>query len=433
MRVLVYVRKEPLLTFYQNLAGKVSDNDFYSVSEFKNTGDFWLGKFLYRDNEKIIFEEKEARDIYYRCRFLRKYSFEFSYGIINKMAAGIQEIIHDIKPQIILAPVIDNYTLDIIERLSKINQIPYISICGHFFSGYSRITARGEYNYYPRVVSKEEVEKISNLLLEKTYIPQFHENLKISLKDKYILYARGLIKKYFYFQLAKRIQGDYYNYHYNTYFEGANIKDINKYLTNIDKFFTEVDDIDYSERNVYMPLHVTPEATVDYWCDDAMYGMEYTKSILNIVENSTKDATFIIKEHPAMYMLRNKDFYESLLAYQNVKLIHPLENSNLVLQKTNITFTENGSVGVESLLRNKLVICNSSNYYDKFHPNVHRRVIVNDEDMKISLEDYDNKLFIKDILQGNIKGRLFNNVNILNSDTNTLFEQIRFYANYKTK
>ncbi|HQA86124.1 MAG TPA: hypothetical protein PK448_01000, partial [Bacteroidales bacterium] len=82
----------------------------------------WLGKYLYENNESYFFDVNNAKDIYLRCRFLRRNSFEKALPLINKMANGISEIILSEKPDIILAPIIDNYTLDILERISKNEQ-----------------------------------------------------------------------------------------------------------------------------------------------------------------------------------------------------------------------------------------------------------------------------------------------------------------------
>jgi hypothetical protein len=414
------------------LSKLISDNNYYSISEFKNRGDVWLGQFLYsNDTKKSLLSEEDTKAVYYRCRFLRKHSFAFANNLINKMTNGIQEIIWNNKPEIVIAPMIDNYTLDILERVCTKNHIPYVSICGHLFNGYSRITSRGEYNFFPRTVSSNEIDSVLELLVNTNYTPQFHDNLNVALKDKYYFYYREMFKKMIYFPLMKIKEKDVYNYHYNTYLQGANLWNIANFINiNNEKYFSRFNDLSYSEKNIYFPLHLTPEATVDYWCDNPEYGANYEESILNIIKKSGKECQFLIKEHPTMYMMRNKKFYESLLSFENVKLIHPLENSNHVLEKTNIVFTENGSVGVEALLRNKLVICNSSNYYSEFHPNIHKRDMIKSEDLSLPIENYDNTFFIRDILQGNIKGRLFNNNNILKSDIDSIYYHIRNYCNY---
>lgn len=430
MNVLVYLRKEPLKSFYSNLANYISDNNFTSISEFRNTGDIWLGKYLYEHNEAYFFDVNSAKDIYLRCRFLRRNSFEKALPLINKMANGISEIILSEKPDIILAPIIDNYTLDILERISKKNNIPYISFVGHFFNGYSRISARGEYNYFPREVTSQEVDFVFDQLMKPDYTPIFHEKIKSSIKQKQQFLHKQLIKKYLYFPVIKFIERDSANYHYNTTDEKSNKINYLKLNKNIDKYFTKIDKIERSLYNIYLPLHLTPEATVDYWCDNPNYGAFYTEKILNIIESSSKDFHFLVKEHPAIYMLRNSGFYERLLSHNNVTIIHPYENSNLLLDKVNYVFTENGSVGVETLIRNKIVITNSNSYYSAFHPNIHRMTFINDGLSKINLEQYDNKIFIKDILQGNMKGKLFNNKNIYSSDVDFLFDQIKNYSSF---
>lgn len=426
--VLVYLRKEPLKSFYTNLANYISNNNFSTISEFRNTGDVWLGRYLYQNNNVGFFNNEDANDIYLRCRFLRKHSFEKAKILINRMAYGISDIIQRVNPDIVLAPLIDNYTLDILERISKINHIPYISFVGHFFNGYSRISSRGEYNHFPREVTNQEIDFVFDSLMKPDYTPIFHEKIKSSMKQKQRFLHKQLIKKYLYFPVMKFIERDSANYHYNTTDEKSNKINYLKLNKNVDKYFTKIDKIEHSLYNIYLPLHLTPEATVDYWCDDPSYGAFYPEKIINIIESTSKDFHFLVKEHPAIYMLRNSGFYERLLSHNNVTIIHPYENSNLLLDKVNYVFTENGSVGVEALIRNKIVVTNSNSYYSAFHPNIHRMTFINEDLSKINLEQYDNKAFIKDILQGNMKGKLFNNKNIYSSDVELLFKQVKVYA-----
>lgn len=432
MKVLVYLRKEPMKSFYTNLAAFISDNNFNSVSEFKSIGDVWLGKYLYQNAGSNFFNNIDANDIYLRCRFLRKIEFKEAQILINRMTYGILSTIEKYNPSIVLAPLIDNYTLDILERVARIKKIPYISIVGHFFNGYSRISTRGEYNYFPRIVTNEEVESVYNTLTKNDYIPIFHRNIKSGYRDKQFFWYKQLFKKHIYFPFMKFIQMDTSNYHYNTTIGKSNNLDNWTLEKNSDNYFTKIDDIAFSTNNIYFPLHFTPEATVDYWCDDPNYGANYTENVLNIIKSSSNNFQFIVKEHPAIYMMRNSKFYEKLLSHSNVKIIHPYENSNLLLNKVNYVFTENGSVGVEALIRNKIVLTNSKSYYSKFHPNIHKMSIINNDLFTVNVEKYDNKQFVKDILQGNIFGRLINNKNILHSDIDLLSPQIKKYCNIKS-
>lgn len=432
MKILVYLRKEPLKSFYTNLAAYISDNNFFSVSEFRNTGDIWLGKYLYQDNKPVFFNNNDANDIYLRCRFLRKYPFEEAQMLINRMANGIMNIIQNNKPEIILAPLIDNYTLDILERISRKNNITYISFVGHFFNGYSRISSRGEYNYFPREVTNHEIESVLNSLIKTDYTPFYHEKVKSSSQQKQKFLYKQLLKKYIYFPFMKIVERDPKNYHYNTTNEKSNKINHLRLNNHVDKYFTKISAVSPSPYNIYLPLHLTPEATVDYWCDDPDYGVFYMQNILSIIDNSSRNFHFLVKEHPAMYLLRNLEFYERLLSYKNVTIVHPYENSNVLLDKVNYVLTENGSVGVEALIRNKIVIANSSNYYSELHPNIHRMNFISDAVAHMNVEKYDNKLFIKDILQGNMKGRLINNKNIFNSDIKLLYNQIKEYSIYKS-
>ena len=106
-----------------------------------------------------------------------------------------------------------------------------------------------------------------------------------------------------------------------------------------------------------------------------------------------------------------------------------MNNSNESLEKVNTVYVYTGSVGVEALLRNKKVISRSKNYYSDLHPNIIMSDRITDEHMLKKIVLYDNKLFIRDILKGTIIGNMYNNKNIMDSDMDKLFVQIKKYCN----
>lgn len=432
MNIFIYhrpVHKE----FYELLATRYfSEFNMITLSDFKNSADIWLGadNLDHFNAETTIFSKAEKEEILLRCRFLRNIDNRIANKLINSMSLRIEKLIREYKPRYIISAVIDNYTMDIIERLSLKNNIPYISFLSHFFDGYSWITKRGELNRIPRNITDNEVYDVLEKTINKSYIPSYHKNLKPNRLKAFIFYIKQMIKKYLYLPIRRTIENDKWNYYYNTnFFDNSNLWRVRDFVNkNIEQYFIMNSNISYSKTNVLLPLHFRPEATTDYWCDDPICGSNYEDSVIDVIKNSSENVSFLVKEHPTMYMKRQKQFYDRLLDFKNVRIVHPLESSNETLEKVDIVYVYTGSIGVEALIRNKLVISKSKNYYSNLHPNVYISNFVSDELLVASIQEYDNFKFVKDILQGTILGTIYNNKRIMDSDKELIFKQTREYC-----
>jgi hypothetical protein len=185
----------------------------------------------------------------------------------------------------------------------------------------------------------------------------------------------------------------------------------------------------FYENSVYMPLHFAPEATVDYWVDNPAYAYQ-EDTILRLAEETPAHIRLLIKEHPAMYLRRQIDFYEKLRSFSNVALIHPYESSNSLLNKVDNVLVFTGSVGVEALLRNKRVTTLSQNYYSDLHPNIFKVAKLTDEALNKELQAYPKETFIHDILQGLFKAKFYNDKSMFSSDMDSMSSNLKEYLNY---
>lgn len=418
MNIGVYVRPWNE-EFYVKLAKLTFENsNIISLSEFKGVGDIWIGSALYKDEPREhIFNTEEMMDIYLRCRFLRSLDIEKAFILINKMASYIDSLFRRNRFEYFIGHLIDNYTLDIIERISRRYGVKYISLVGHFINGYSRISSRGELNVVRGDITEEEITSVLNSLIDINYKPKFELNKKKTKKEGVLYYCRAKAKKIC-FSINKVIRSDVLNYHYNTYgFKDIKLKDVIN--EDIEKLFCNIDDLCLDKNSVYLPLHYTPEATVDYWCDLPKHSF-YKESLLDFISNSSNEINFVLKEHPAMYMKRDISFYKVLLSFNNVKVVHPYENSNLLLEKIDNVFVYTGSVGVEALLRGKNVFSITENYYTNLHPNIKIRFNLQLDDLEQGAESYDNRVFIESLLKGLMPARFINSKRIMDSDIELL-------------
>ncbi len=429
MRLLVHLRPGEK-DFYVRLVRMAYPNaEITTVSDIKHNGDIWFGKYLYSNPaiDQQYFSDDVTEDIRLRCRFLRSTDKKVAYRLINNLAYGLKQYFAQHNFDAVVGGLIDCYTQDILERITKEHDIPYISFVGHFFKGYCRISARGELVKLPRIVTKEEVDVVLQQVLAESYKPEFKLNKPKSVSYMLYFYSRELFKKHFYFPFRKIIERDHLNYHYNTTLpadwrlSSVISKKINSYFSNIKEIPEQV-----FSNAVYLPLHFTPEATVDYWVDNPLFALQ-NETIFDIIENTPAHINFLIKEHPAMYMRRSIDFYESLKSYNNVILIHPYESSNALLNKVENILVFTGSVGVEALLRNKRVLTLTNNYYSNLHPNISKINKITDDALNKELENYPPEQFIHDLLQGLFKAKFYNDKSMFDSDIEAMSNNLKNY------
>lgn len=428
MNIMVHMRPGEKDFYVRLVKMAYPHTKIITISDIKNVGDIWIGDFIYqKESLEQYFSDEILEDIRLRCRFLRNIEKGLAYKLINNLAYGLNQLFSGSHIDAVVGGLIDCYTQDVLERITKEHNKPYVSFVGHFFSGYCRISSRGELRKMPRSVSRVEIEEVLSQVTQESYKPGFKLNNPRSIKQMLYFYGRELIKKHVYFPIRKTVENDYLNYHYNTTLpSGWTLSSvISKY---IDRYFSTLNVLPAKYYNdcVYMPLHFTPEATIDYWADDPTFALQ-EETIIKVAAHTPSHIKLLIKEHPAMYLRRNTEFYEKLRSFSNVTLIHPYECSNSLLNRVENVLVFTGSVGVEALLRNKRVLTLTNNYYSDLHPNIFKTFKLTDEDLAKELQKYPQGQFIHDILQGLFKARFYNDKSMFNSDTESMSRNLKEY------
>lgn len=117
-------------------------------------------------------------------------------------------------------------------------------------------------------------------------------------------------------------------------------------------------------RSVIFPLHLQPELNIDtcgrYWDNQA-------ETILKIWRQLGPNDALFIKEHPVAVAIGNRggDWYERLLSYPNLYLLHHAASVPQVLQKIDYVFTISGTMGLEAALGGGKVLCLAPTTYDR--------------------------------------------------------------------
>ena len=312
MKILIHVRawnKE----FYCRLANIAFENpDITTIADFRGLADVWSGDYLYDSCYDVPNEEfeKEKDDIITRCRFLRSISRQKAEELARRFWNGTEKLFQEGKYDLVLSPIADCYTMDIIERIAEKYHAEYFALVTSFVRGYSRFTKQGELFDAKRQVTDEEIDHVIGMLVNDDYKVTFSLNKEKKQFDTAKFYLRRRMVDKLYFPYKKHKEKDPWNYHYNTLsFQGGNYADYS--VKNAERYYKKISEADIQKKSVYVPLHYSPEATVDYWCDNKKWAY-YEQSVIDFIKASDPGVSFVVKEHPAMYGKRNINFYKEL-------------------------------------------------------------------------------------------------------------------------
>lgn len=301
-------------------------------------------------------------DIIKRCRLLRALDEKTALLHLRAASESIGYVLDNLKPDLVLSETIDSYIMDVLYFQAKSRNIFFLGLVPTFISGYFRISARGEY-VKTRVVSDEETRQVMNILLNKSYKPDFIKNSD----SKLLIYAIGRwlrnMAKIPYFSLVRLDSKERYNYHnWATLIVSL---DWLHFLPSIFLGNSNWENVIKSHKKpvIYIPLQMIPEATVDYWCDDIEV-INYNNYLIKIINYLSNDFVFLVKEHPNVLGYRNPKLYKLLKKINGVVFVPPHINSNYVIDFCDAVLVWTGSVGFEAALRGKPVLTTSIPYYN---------------------------------------------------------------------
>lgn len=361
MTILCYVRPWNKEQFCNIAKGINSNAKILYVSEHQNEDSTKIISNYYKKlTENKVLEKTIEKDMIERCRLLRNIEYKEASRHLNSMIKSSNELFEKYSIDLVLSITIDSFVIDSLYYESLKRDIKFIGLIPSFINGYVRITARGEHNNL-RDVLLSEVEVVYDNLIKKNYQPSFIQKSKKSPKANiFKRWIKELIKPSYFFIKRLSIENKY-NYHYwSAYIVSKNNSHI------FPKF--ELGTTDYLDKltnknnlNIYLPLQLVPEATIDYWCDK-LCNIKYECTLINFI-NKMQNITFFIKEHPNVLGYRNPSIYKKLEKIENVVFVNTLVDSNELVDKTDATLVWTGTAGFESLLRNKPILSFCNSYY----------------------------------------------------------------------
>jgi hypothetical protein len=113
------------------------------------------------------------------------------------------------------------------------------------------------------------------------------------------------------------------------------------------------DDFSKISNFAYLPLQFQPEESIDVQAPRFNNMLELARQVAMSLPG---DMTLVVKDHPAMFGLRNPKYLNKIKNLPNVKIIHYSVNPNEILKKTKVVIASTGTILFEAAIRRKPAI-----------------------------------------------------------------------------
>ena len=311
--------------------------------------------------------EAEAADIVLRCRLLRSLDPRQARRLLVAMEHAVDHVLTENRPATMLSLTIDSYVMDVFATLCAKRGIRFIGLVPSFVKGHFRITARGEH-VDSRLVSEAEIDATLSTLIVKDYRPDFLVQSEREMRRQmWRLWLRNFPKP-LWFALRRMMPGQKLNYHY-----WATQVISQRYWAPWPQSLRGICGSALASLRddgglplLYLPLQMSPEATIDYWSHDTRW-LDYENFVLTLIRRYRGKWRFVLKEHPYLLGFRSRGFYARLAAEPNCIIASPKVPSNDLVDLCAAILVCTGTAGFEAALRGKPVISDSKPYYLPAH------------------------------------------------------------------
>jgi hypothetical protein len=408
---LFFIRKKGKKDFFKNVYNyKVLNQLFPHFETFKTISEYPNADY-YINLNKVKIQHLTTNDyeiyndvikcnlskIIFKCRGLRGIAFEEAKELTLICSKFWINFFENYNYKLIVIHIIDNYVLDILYRIANVKGVKIIVLSEFFVYGYRRHTIYGEINKHENPI-ESNISDFINYFEKKEksfWLNGFNNthNLKLFTYLYFSYYARYIIRYIFNFKILGRINYDYRFAHLIGRIQIKNIFSLTLFNS------LNISELNINKENTaYLPLHIFPEANVDYWINNEA-DSDYYSSIFEVLTfMKEKNVTVYIKEHPGFLFIRDYEFYKKIKLYPNVRLINPFDKNCSLLERIDNILIWHGSAGIEGLMQNKNVYVYDYNYYSYEYLQT-----IKNFGKKIDFSIEKKQKFIEKILHGVVK------------------------------
>lgn len=306
------------------------------------------------NNPKIVnnlsFSQNELASIIQRCRLLRSFDLETAIKYVAAAETACIDFIDAENPKFLLAPRIDTFFLDVLERKLHHRGSRYIGVWrSAFVKNQFFLTNRGELHEL-NSPSDDDIESlITNIG-------------NIDFRATSLLNLTGFSRKNFFLNHYNRIIRDLsleairitgkIHCGYRELATGVHVNEYKIPLNTWKGNFTNDEDIrailKSNNPKVFIALQVNPESTIDYYSPNLEF-ININSTLLHCVRSFLSQGYYvIIKDHPNMFGRRNFKFLNVLSVLDGVYLASYSISSNEIISSSNLVFTWSGTVAIQA-------------------------------------------------------------------------------------
>lgn len=366
MKILCHVGPWCTEYFRTLAAGFDADADVVFISGFKRldetgtTASYYdrVCSALRRSSE----DKLRDREVVQRCRLLRSLPEDEALAHVEATRSAVREALIRHVPDVLLSETCDQFLHDILFQEAEMRGIPAYGLVQTFVNGYFRASLRGE-RVPSRVVMDEECRTVLHQLLDRRYTPSMIARQRRSPSRAYARAWLSNIARVAWFSAMRRLRNEPYNYHYWASSRGIYRNHVHFLPSGriVDENW-ETRLAEQGKQKIFVPLQFFPEATIDYWVEDAGY-INYPDALANLLGRLSERFTIFVKEHPNVWGHRQPAFYKKLKKIADLVVVPSDEPAQRCLEECDATLVWTGSVGFEAALRGKPVLTISPTYY----------------------------------------------------------------------
>lgn len=343
---------------------------FVYMSDFKYRDEVGFIARQYRAFESCTGREDlgfDLEDVVTRCRYLRHLPPELSARLVRSAWRAIGEVFDEIRPDAFIGLPMDNYYLDLIDRLCVQRGIYTVNPVQSFLPDLTRICRRGEWQHVSEP-DDARVERYLALLKAKTFRPTWLSRHR-TRRDLLRLFLRERFKKVI-FNVMKVLKRDPLSFHYNCIYPYPGAITVQSFAdTSAYKHFQSFDAVkskleaEPGRRVVFFPLQFSPESSLDYNIPDRGFS-RYQALMDAVLGGLPDDVLLVVKEHPDLYGYRPVSFYRQFQNRPNVVLVDvSIPVQNLFAICPYVLVTGSASTGAEAILKGNTVISLGGAFY----------------------------------------------------------------------
>jgi hypothetical protein len=280
---------------------------------------------------------------------LRSFEYDRAVAFIGAAEATVEKFIETARPTLVVAPRIDTYLLDVLERKLHQGGSRYLGVWRSAFQKNKFfLTNRGEIHQINDPIDEEcadFIEKVGHMGFKATSLSDASfSNSQLFLTHGQRLARDGALEvirrlgtlKVGYRELATGFHVEDYRCPPRSWSGNISADEQIRKLLRSDC------------KKIFIALQVNPESTIDYYSKNVSL-IEIGSTLRECVKAFVGQGfTVIIKDHPNMFGRRNFSQMNTLIDHETVFLANYAMTSNEILAGCQAVFTWSGTVAVQA-------------------------------------------------------------------------------------